>query len=441
MVHSTPSFISAFENTFCMNIASKISTKVKNLRELNLQRMIFIIVISLFLCAPVLSQLIAKNNDNALDENRALASLPALPRSLQEAFKFPAATEVYLNDHFGFRKTLVEWNNKARFYLLHETNSSQITLGDDGFIFLNSHAADQPLLMINFLCGKGVSQQIKSDLAKQVTSFVKNASQINQDSLLVFVPTKPILYQDKLPGWIRKQCAPYENTLSSIMGQLDRNLHNKIVYPIDFMMDLKRRTSVYPKENFHWDGSGPRPIAEQISNRYFHVQKSSTLTMHEEIKASDLQRFLPGITLNVQLQMPAYGDSEVNACAGGKCFPEFGEIAEKLGDLSRFKRNHQRGPKLLLISDSFGSAIAGYFIESFGEVWHISINNINSLSPIETAKLRSEIYKKYQPDSVLYIFHDFSIACFSTVHSYCPVNLNTILPENRFSATDLVSVQ
>lgn len=403
---------------------------MKKISAIFVKRTWFIALLSLLLAAPMARHLIGTPNTTSLDENRLLATPPELPRTVTAAMKFPVAADAYLNDHFGFRSMLVKWNNKIRFYLLHETSSSQITLGSDGYIFLNSHAADQPRFMIDFLCGKDVTQPIRDDLAMQVAAFMDRAKRINPNSFVVFVPTKPVLYPEKLPHWMREQCAQYAATLPSIIGQLHQRsgVQSNVIYPIADMMELKQRMPVYPKENFHWDGNGPRPVAEYIADRYFQLPQLTNLTMRDESRPSDLQRFMPGIALTSNASMPAYQESGVKSCAGGICFPEFRAIADKLGDVSRFQQTIKKGPKLLLISDSFGAGIAGYFSESFGEVWHLSVNNLNGLSPAEVQTLRDESYTKYHPDFVLYLFHDFSIACFSSGKKYCPVNPASILP-------------
>jgi hypothetical protein len=407
----------------------KNASQTRPLRPSYIVNVIFICLFAVALGAPMLRHFLAPQNEPALDENRTLAQRPALPHSWREWIELPASTDAYLNDHFGFRQTLVGWQNRLRFHVLHEADSSQITLGKDGVIFLNSHVAAQPLSMINFLCGKDVSQAMRDNLADQIAEFTQNSDSINPHSLLVFVPTKPILYPDKLPNWMREQCARHTATVPSVLAALNAKsvAPARVVYPFDFMSALKDRLLVYPKENFHWDGNGPQPVAEHIASQYFGIPRTSVLAMRDEVKPSDLQRFFPGIGLPISVSTPAYLDSGVSACAGGACFPELGGIAQKLGDVSRFQRANPRGPRLLLISDSFGAGIAGYFSESFGEVWHISINNFNSLSAAEIQKLRDEMYGKYQPDKVLYLFHDYSMACFSTLKRYCPVNLNSLL--------------
>jgi len=104
-----------------------------------------------------------------------------------------------------------------------------------------------------------------------------------------------------------------------------------------------------------------------------------------------------------------YAAVGIDKCWGGGCFPELSGISDKLGDTTRYRHNKFSGPRLLIVSDSFGQGIAGYFSEYFGEVWHINTNNVPLLSVDEMQRLKAVAFKTYAPDRVLYIMNDFSI--------------------------------
>lgn len=85
-----------------------------------------------------------------------------------------------------------------------------------------------------------------------------------------------------------------------------------------------------------------------------------------------------------------------------------------LGDISRFEDATSSAPRLLILSDSFGSGIAGYFAPYFSSVWHVSVSNVSRLSPAQLNKIGAAVYDDYAPDHILYVFHDFSIQYFDT---------------------------
>ena len=376
-------------------------------------RIIFIIAFFGILLTPALIHLSGKLQGPSI-ENRALASKPVLPKTFAETLKFPAVVDVYLNDHFGLRNNLVAWNNKLRYHLLGDINAVQLTAGKDGYIFFNSHAASTPLAMIHFLCGKNVAEKDRAEIVRTASGFMHMAVQLKPESYLLLVPTKPVVYADKLPDWLQQQCAQYTPSLPGVVATLKSlpGLKDKIIYPLTEMQALKKSIALFPKNTFHWTGNGPEPVAQLVAENYLHRKRLTTLTSNLHDVASDIQQFLPGVALTVPTHDPDYARAGIIACLGVACFPEFIDTAGKIGDVSRYRHSNRQGPKLLVISDSFGQGIAGFFAEYYAEVWHISLNNINQLSDKEQARFKQILLNEYAPDQILYVFHDAAVSYF-----------------------------
>jgi hypothetical protein len=179
-------------------------------------------------------------------------------------------------------------------------------------------------------------------------------------------------------------------------------------YPLDEMRTLKTSIKVYPRQPFHWSGDMPRLTAQRISEKTFGLAKSRSFRTHTIVRHSDLQRFVPGVSLWVEDLELDYAAAGVRSCFGPACFPELGIFAERLGDVSRFKSEDGSGKKLLLISDSFGAAIAGWFSQYFSEVWHLNINYLINVSTDELDKAKA-IFLDYAPDCIVYLFHDGAV--------------------------------
>ena len=132
---------------------------------------------------------------------------------------------------------------------------------------------------------------------------------------------------------------------------------------------------------------------------------------HTIVRHSDLQHFVPGVDLWVDDLQPDYAAAGVHSCIGPSCFPELGKFAELLADVSRFQSDDGSGKKLLLISDSFGAAIAGWFSQYFTQVWHLNINYLINVSTDELDKtpLSKVIFLDYRPDCIVYLFHDGAV--------------------------------
>lgn len=393
------------------------------------RRYAFLALVFALLCLPMLVHFLAKTPAPSDMENRPLATLPSWPKDHAAALGYTEQLNAYLNDHFGLRREMIGWNNRLRYDVFGEAASPQMTVGKNGYLFFNSHAAQYPLRMINFLCGKNIPQASLDELGEKVGGFMRQAKAVTPHTSMSFVPTKPVLYPEYLPSWLERECTENRPSLPSIMALVSAKtaLNGEEFYPFDFMRQEKAVRELYPKPNFHWHGRGAQAYAEHLATQW-QLKASHQLHFEVETVASDMQRFMPGLPLTIQIETPNYAASGINACLGAACYPEF-PMMTKMADVSRYRTldaNVNKPRKLLLVSDSFGSGVAGYFSVYFDEVWHTSINNSGALNETDLQQLKRE-FESYAPDQVLYLFHDFSVSCFSDTLNYCPINLYHLL--------------
>ncbi len=366
------------------------------------------------LATPSYIQIFMPNSEKVNSENRELAVLPGTPFTLQERLSWPGKMDRYLNDHFGLRMEMIEWNNLFHFNVFGHLNSVQLTSGKNDFLFFNSHSAQDPLSMIHFLCGRRTKADDHQRMATTASAFMHSALSAFPNSHFLVVPTKPVVYQEMLPDWLQQQCAGLTPPVPEIVGQLKRDpsLTTKVIFPLSEMRAIASQHEFYTKATFHWTGDGARPVAQLIASEFFHLPSISTLSTVPKREVADMQRFLPGVLLEDSFKEPDYQKAGITECRGDTCFPEFSSASTKIGDLSRFTQNEKKGPKLLVISDSFGRGIAGMFSEYFGEVWHISVNNFKTLTPAELRAVQDISLNQFKPDHVLFLWHDFSIGYF-----------------------------
>lgn len=395
------------------------------------------------LLLPAVTQILQIDRSDPALENRELAASPQRPNNLAAMLVWSNQMDAYLNDHFGLRQSMIAWNNRLRYYGLGETASSQLVVGSDQTLFFTSHDAAHPQRMRQFLCGKDVAPTAVQELAISVASFMQGLAPVSESIregateqipvALAFVPTKPILYAELLPAWMQAECANQVETMPAILqkiAQTDPVVSTLIYYPLVAMQKQKASTQLYPKVNFHWHGRGAQFFAQELAEQQWHMPAARNLHFQSEIVSSDLQRFMPGVPLTAQIESPDYAASKITACVGPACFPEL-HSAGKLGDVSRYRwqpTTSTSGKKLLIISDSFGNGGAGYFSPYFSEVWHISINNSGQLSEQELETLRAD-FSNFAPQQVLYLFHDYSVSCFSRTLNYCPIDLHKVLAQ------------
>jgi hypothetical protein len=363
--------------------------------------------------APMIAQLARFDPGRPLEENRTLAKSVTLPRSWNDAVRLPTETDDYLRDHFGLRRLALRLHDKLVWYVLRDSPSVQVTRGRHGMLFFNSHRAKYPYSLIEESCGIGLSAAAIAPVTNDVATFLRKTLRINPHSRLVVIPTKAAIYPELLPAWLGMRCRTAIPPTSVIEQQLrdEPKLMAMVDYPLDEMRAQKTDIQVYPPQAFHWAGDMPRLIAERISEKTFDLAKRRNLRVRTVVNHADLQRFIPGIDLSVEDLVPDYAAAGVNSCAGPACFPELGKFAELLGDVSRFQSADGSTKKLLLITDSFGASIAGWFSQYFSEVWHLNINYVINVSTDELDKspLSKAIFSDYAPDYIVYLIHDAAV--------------------------------
>ena len=88
-----------------------------------------IFLVAIFAClvpAPMTAQLAGFDPGRALEENRLLAKTVTLPKSWNEAVRFPAEADDYLRDHFGLRRLALQTHDQLVWYVLRDSPSVQV---------------------------------------------------------------------------------------------------------------------------------------------------------------------------------------------------------------------------------------------------------------------------------------------------------------------------
>lgn len=368
----------------------------------------FFLLVSL----PMLVQLSGLAYDPGGWENRILASAPPWPRTFADLAKLPRATDAWLRDRFGLRRTLVQLANRLRFDVFTESGNPQIAFGRHHQLFMTSHDAADPQRLLFFLCRGGDDAAVARSSAHALAGFLDDALRHNPHVIDLLVPTKTLIDQRDLPGWMRARCSGGHEALPAILSALADarpDLRPRVVYPLALMRSLHEPETPYPVFNFHWDGPALQVVAAAIATDRFRRPLLAPLPQLAVGKTSDIAHLLPGVPMSFRTREPDLAAAHVTI---GAQIPELGASGLILYDVSRFTRHDASGaasgPRLLIISDSFGQAIAPWFSAYYGEVWQVAVNNISQLTRTQQTQLTDQLFDRYRPDDVLFVFHDFS---------------------------------
>ncbi|MBV8615732.1 MAG: hypothetical protein JOY66_18465, partial [Acetobacteraceae bacterium] len=72
-------------------------------------------------------------------EARQPAPMPPAPRSLSQAYHYPAEFSRFLDDHYGLREAAIGLRARLGFWLLGDTFNPDVSVGQHRWLFLTGH--------------------------------------------------------------------------------------------------------------------------------------------------------------------------------------------------------------------------------------------------------------------------------------------------------------
>jgi hypothetical protein len=291
-------------------------------------------------------------------ENRTLARLPQLPRSLEQWETFPQRFDAYFNDNFGLRTLLLRLNSGFSSVMLGRLPSDKVIIGKDKWLFLaGDQAIDQYRNRAPFS-----ALQI-GDAREALSRRARHAATLKSRYLFVVVPDKHNIYPEQMPSYLTRQDRP---------SQLDEML--AIAKSADVpMLDLKPAIRagksdglVYFKDDTHWTDWGAYlgyraimqalPLPElpivQLDYRQFSVR---TEFAGELAGMANLPWVEPTVTIDRSTH---------------RCQIDASSLRQQPDRLFSVARSTCPGAKykVVYIGDSFTYRVMGYLAQSFGEV-------------------------------------------------------------------------
>lgn len=371
---------------------------------------LFVAVALALLAAPMVVQVV-RPYEPRRGENRVPAALPPAPASLAALPAWTAGIDAWLKDHFGLRKTYLDALDQIQYRVFGTFASPQILPGREGRIFLASHVggeANRNSLILS-VCGVRPTAASHQDMVRSLAEVLARSDAASQGrTLAVLVPDASVLYPQHLPAWLERRCRAAQPLLEGIMAALPEALRPRVVNLRPLLSALDPATPAVPRRNFHWDGDGPLRSAQWIAEEVLGRRPAFEMPTRMERKRSDITGFFPGLLLDGDVVEPDLARAGVAACYGAPCFEAAlgPEAARVLSDLRRFDSKAPQG-RLLLLTDSFGSFIAGGFTPYFREVMQVSTNNLPQLTAEQRARFRRAAIEEYRPDVTLLLFSDW----------------------------------
>lgn len=183
------------------------------------------------------------------DENRLPAKFPVFNRRLDGMRDFIAGLEAYYNDHFGFRKRLIRWNNRWKHDLFDESSVPSVITGRDGWLFYSGEGMVENSL--------GLAQFQPDDLRQWQSLLETRRDWLARRGIayiFVIVPNKETIYPEFLPTWMVK--ARPTTKLDQFVAYMKTNSTVPILDLRPALLEAKKSRHVYLMTDTHWNADG-----------------------------------------------------------------------------------------------------------------------------------------------------------------------------------------
>lgn len=349
--------------------------------------LIFIVIIS----TPFFLHLVVKKDLDQkilLTENRRVTPRPELDFHKKKIAQTFTEYGRYVTDRLWGKDTITTWVNsifKHPDYFLN-LDFSNGTVGNQGYSFLgNKHSNVIDRHFRTFPLDKWLPRA-EMFTRKQI-ALSEAAQKVHSEYLLFVAPDKHSLYFENFPDWLKNH-SDVRTVTERFASLLKKQIPQlKIIYPIDELMSVKKSHQIYYKVDTHWNIKGAETGFLSILHAFGlpTIQPLSPLKKIEKKASGDLINIigLPKETLpNENVYQYSEEMSKVVIWEDGDKKPEEKALTSIVirGAVKNFSgrsinRNAKNKSKVLLICDSFGTALAPFFIEYFEQVYFVSNHN------------------------------------------------------------------
>ena len=181
-------------------------------------------------------------------ENRLPVPWPQF-KGVGQSRDFIAGIENYFNDHFGFRKRLVRWNNHWKGQLFGHVSVRDVLIGRDGWLFYSGGG------MIENVAREALWSE--EDLKNWCRLLEMRRDWLRERGahyLFVVPPDKHSVYPEYLPAWLRQGTKPTK--IQQLVGYMRAHSTVQVLDLTETLIDAKKIRVDYLKTDTHWNAFG-----------------------------------------------------------------------------------------------------------------------------------------------------------------------------------------
>ena len=217
----------------------------------------------LAISVPLVATVTTDEPEDAFEENREPAPLPAWPHDRESLAAWPDAFTKYFADHFAFRSQLVRWQSRFRVQVLRSSTTPDVILGRDGWLFYGTDGAaedysgSRPFTEIELEAWRDTLQHTQDWLQQQGIDYV-----------FAVAPDKHVIYPEFMPAGVNQGLSH-----SRAEQLLDHLRAHSTVHVADLrppVLSARNAGRLFHVTDTHWNDLGAfvayRQVIEQLGN-------------------------------------------------------------------------------------------------------------------------------------------------------------------------------
>jgi alginate O-acetyltransferase complex protein AlgJ len=299
------------------------------------------------------------------EEKRTLTPPPSFGPGWAAKRAWPDAASHYFEDHFAFRSALVSWQAALRFRWLHVSPSSDVVVGQDGWLFYAGDGGDEDYASAVPFTDADLEQWRRT---LQHTYDWLKARGIPY--VFVIAPDKYAIYPEYLPASMHR--VGRESRTDQLVRHLARTTNVPVLDLRPSLLAAKPAERLYHLTDTHWNERGAY-VAYAAVLRALHQQglaplpRTAFVARAAHTTGMDLSAMM-GLTAAMSeddLQLRREGRRPWRVLEPDPCDPLYmeGRIVTVHEDANR--------PHAVIFRDSFGSALVPLLAEHFGRALYL----------------------------------------------------------------------
>jgi hypothetical protein len=316
-----------------------------------------------------------------------------------------ARLEDYIDDHIGFALALNRVYRRAQFHVFGDSPVANIDLAEDGFLFLNSHARDNPHAVFRKLCQPDPHWAMETRV--QLQDIARFAAERGIRTTLAVIPSKTLLYADRLPATVpaelRLACRE-KNPLHTVAGALAAEPPDglfRVYFPFGELAAMRDREAFFPPGNFHANSMINHEFTRGLL-QHLGIEPGDGYSRGARLGEIQSDLKMLGFPRRVRAWEYRYPHYRLRHQRGQ---PEWvRDYYARAHDFSLYTAARPASQRRAVVfSNSIGAFLAQHLAPGFAELYHV---NLNHLAPEEARGFIAAVLDRVRPTDLLFLFHD-----------------------------------